>query len=63
MRIGDARGLSGLARKTIEFASDFAGVIRHLIRDISDSYRREPRYARAVSGISRDRRRRGERFD
>jgi hypothetical protein len=31
--------LSGLARKTAERASDFAGVVGNLIRDVRDCYR------------------------
>jgi hypothetical protein len=39
MRIMDATGLSGFARKTAESVSDFAGVVHNLIMDVRDSYR------------------------
>ena len=39
MRIMDAIELSGFARKTAESASDFAGVVSNLIKDVRDSYR------------------------
>jgi hypothetical protein len=46
MRIMDATALSGLARRTAESASDFAGVVRNLILDVRDSYRPELHYMR-----------------
>ena len=39
MRIMAAIALSGLARRTVESASDFAGVVRNLVLDVRDSYR------------------------
>jgi hypothetical protein len=46
MRIIDATGLSGFARKTAESASDFGGVVHNLIMDVRDSYRPELHYMR-----------------
>ena len=37
----DVTALSGFARKTAEFGSDFAGVVRNLVMDVCDSYRPE----------------------
>ena len=58
MRATDKSRLSGFASKTAGLASDFGRVIRHLIRDVRDSYRREPRHLRAVRVASRSRHRR-----
>jgi hypothetical protein len=41
-----ATAFSGLARKSAEFVSDFASVIRNLIMDVRDSYRPELHYMR-----------------
>jgi len=38
MRIMDATILSGFACKMAESASDFATVVRNLIKDVRDSY-------------------------
>jgi hypothetical protein len=38
--------ISGLARKTAETASDFAGVVHNLVMDVRDSYRPELHYMR-----------------
>ena len=38
--------MSGLARKTAETVSDFAGVVHNLVMDIRDSYRPELHYMR-----------------
>jgi hypothetical protein len=46
MRIIDATGLSGFARKTAESASDFAGVVHNLIMDVRDCYRPGLHYMR-----------------
>ncbi|MGY8668392.1 hypothetical protein Q3C01_39315 [Bradyrhizobium sp. UFLA05-109] len=46
MRIMDVPTLSGLARRTVESAFDFAGVVRNLILDVRDSYRPELHYMR-----------------
>jgi hypothetical protein len=46
MRIIDATALSGLARKTVESASDLANVVHNLIKDVRDSYRPELHYMR-----------------
>lgn len=62
MSVVDASRWSGITRK-MAARSDFARVIRRLIRDVRDSYRREPRYARAINAISRDRDRHGKQFD
>ena len=41
-----ATAFSGFARRTAEFVSDFASVIRNLIMDVRDSYRPELHYMR-----------------
>lgn len=46
MRIMDATGLSGFARKMAESASDFATVVHNLIKDVRDSYRPELHHMR-----------------
>jgi len=46
MRIIDSTVLSGFARKTAESASDFASVVRNLIKDVRDCYRPELHYMR-----------------
>ena len=46
MSIMDATALSGLVRRMVESASDFASVIRNLILDVRDSYRPELHYMR-----------------
>ena len=46
MRSMDATALLGLARRTVEAATDFAGVARNLILDVRDSYRPELHYMR-----------------
>ena len=46
MKIADASGLSGFARKTAERASGLGGVLRNLIMDVRDSYRPELHYMR-----------------
>jgi hypothetical protein len=46
MRIIDATALSGFARRMAESASDFARVVRNLIKDVRDSYRPELHYMR-----------------
>ena len=38
--------MSGLARKSAETVSDFAGVVRNLVLDVRDSYRPELHYMR-----------------
>jgi hypothetical protein len=38
--------MSGLARKTAETVSDFAGVVHNLVMDVRDSYRPELHYMR-----------------
>jgi hypothetical protein len=39
MKIMHATAVSGLAHKTVESVSGFAGVVRNLIMDIRDCYR------------------------
>jgi hypothetical protein len=46
MRSTDATGLSGVFRKAVRLTAEFAGVVRDLIKDVRDSYRREPIYVR-----------------
>ena len=46
MRILDTNALSGFVRNTAELTSDFAGVVRNLIRDLHDCYRPELHYMR-----------------
>jgi hypothetical protein len=46
MKIADASGLSGFARKTAERASGLGGALRNLIMDVRDSYRPELHYMR-----------------
>jgi hypothetical protein len=46
MRITDATALAGFARKTVESASGFAGLVHNLIMDVRDSYRPELHYMR-----------------
>jgi hypothetical protein len=46
MRILDAIELSGFARKTAASASDFAGVVQDLIKDVRESYRPKLQYRR-----------------
>ena len=41
-----ATAFSGFARRTAEFVSDFASVIRNPIMDVRDSYRPELHYMR-----------------
>ena len=41
-----ATAFSGFARRTAEFVSDFASVVRNLIMDVRDSYRPELHYMR-----------------
>jgi hypothetical protein len=38
--------MSGIARKTAETVTDFAGVVHNLVMDIRDSYRPELHYMR-----------------
>jgi len=38
--------MSGLARKTAETVSDFAGAVHNLVMDVRDSYRPELHYMR-----------------
>ena len=46
MRIMDATALPGVARRTIESASDFVSLVGNLILDVRDSYRPELHYMR-----------------
>jgi hypothetical protein len=46
MRTVDTTALSAFARKTAELGSDFASVVRDLIRDVRHSYRRDLHYKR-----------------
>jgi hypothetical protein len=46
MRHIDAAALSGITRKAMESASDFASVVHNLIKDIRDSYRPQLHYMR-----------------
>lgn len=41
MRTVDTSALSAFTRKTAELGSDFASVVRDLIKDVRDSYRRD----------------------
>ncbi|MGY3492717.1 hypothetical protein ACVW1B_002136 [Bradyrhizobium sp. USDA 4502] len=41
-----ATAFSGFARRTAEFVSDFASVVRNLTMDVRDSYRPELHYMR-----------------
>lgn len=57
-----ATAFSGFARRTAEFVSDFARVIRNLIMDVRDSYRPEPRYMRGPGPKWRAKHQRWPRF-
>jgi hypothetical protein len=57
-----ATAFSGFARRTAEFVSDFAGVIRNLIMDVRDSYRPELQYVRGPGPKWRAKHQRWPRF-
>jgi hypothetical protein len=46
MRTADSTALSRFAREMAELASDFSDVVRNLMKDVRDSYRRELCYVR-----------------
>jgi hypothetical protein len=58
MKSVDSTALSGFARKMAELVTDLADVVRNLIKDVRDSYRRELCYVRGPGAKWRARHRR-----
>jgi hypothetical protein len=58
-----ATTFSGFARRTAEFVTDFASVMRNLIMDVRDSYRPELHYMRGPGPKGRAKHQSRLRFD